>query len=308
MAPVSAECATASARGADVASRPWYSAACIGGNPDACPRTNTTGDRTCANPAHDDVVPKAEPPHVYLPSGPSESSSDRSCETCGGFPDDEEGVNHVPVPQVVDRAGGRRRRWRCPKCDHLVFKADHVVGTMFACDQPQGVPDDLHPPGEQTVVPMDGVELPMAVEQHQAQQAAEAVTWPKPAPWEAEALRDTPWDADTEPDGDGDPHDQLAAQANEVAWPEDVHNHEFERTDGLLCCTCGAWIEEVVDGGGRRKIAHEAGWESQPAPIELTQHERKLVVAAHLVYHPDTILETVREIVEARLQGREASE
>lgn len=32
--------------------------------------------------------------------------------------------------------------------------------------------------------------------------------------------------------------------ASEIAKPEEHHNHAWERTEGILCCTCGAWIDD----------------------------------------------------------------
>lgn len=69
--------------------------------------------------------------------------------------------------------------------------------------------------------------------------------------------------------------DKLKA-ASELEKPEAHHNHAWERTDGILCCTCGAWIDEG-DPEYPQGIVRDEGW--TPA-VQLTVEENPPPIAS----------------------------
>jgi hypothetical protein len=61
---------------------------------------------------------------------------------------------------------------------------------------------------------------------------------------------------------------QRASDLDAPEKPKDHHNHAWERTDGILCCTCGAWIDDG-DPAHPNGIVRDEDW--TPAVVLTTQ-------------------------------------
>lgn len=88
---------------------------------------------------------------------------------------------------------------------------------------------------------------------------------------------------------DLDPGFKDLQRASDLPIPpkpsEDVHNHAWERTDGILCCQCGAWIDES-DPEYPQGIVRDENWKGPSVTLTVPLNPATEVTEVVVISEP----------------------